>query len=137
MTDDPAITGAIDFLPTPFGLGDAQRLLSGEHDGRDCFWGIRLAGEDALVGTIGTHLRGNDEIEIGYWLASAARGRGIGAESAAGVVRALRLAYPARSIFAECLPQNVGSWRLLTKLGFKADGRGGLRAGRHRLVLIE
>jgi RimJ/RimL family protein N-acetyltransferase len=40
-----------------------------------------------------------------------------------------------RRIFAECRPQNVASWRLLTKVGFRADGLAGARSGRKRLVL--
>ncbi len=40
MTDEPAITVAEDFLPTPYTFSDAQRLINGDGDGRDCFWGV-------------------------------------------------------------------------------------------------
>jgi RimJ/RimL family protein N-acetyltransferase len=134
MTDEPTITNAIHFLPTPFTLADAQQLIAGKGDGRDCFWGVWLRGSAALIGTVGTHLRGADEIEIGYWLASSAHGHGFGAEAASSIVRALKSAYPAYRIIAECRPQNEASWRLLEKIGFKADGRDGLRSGRKRLI---
>ncbi len=39
MTDEAEITAAVDFLPTPFTLSDAQRLIKGDGDERDCFWG--------------------------------------------------------------------------------------------------
>ncbi len=33
LTDDPAITGAIDFLPEPFTLADAEGLIAGARHG--------------------------------------------------------------------------------------------------------
>jgi RimJ/RimL family protein N-acetyltransferase len=134
MTDEPAITHAIDFLPTPFMLADAQQLIGGGGDGMNCFWGVWFRQSAALVGAVGAHLRGADEIEIGYWLASSVHGRGVGSEAASSIVNALTAAYPARRIVAECRPQNVASWRLLERIGFAADGRDGLRAGRKRLI---
>ena len=65
MTDEPAITDNIHFLTTPFTLADAQRLIEGDGNGRDCFWGVWRRDSDGLIGTVGTHLRGLDEIEIG------------------------------------------------------------------------
>jgi RimJ/RimL family protein N-acetyltransferase len=135
MTDEPAITGAIDFLATPFTLLDAERLLKGNGDGRDCFWGVWLReGEGSLIGAVGTHLRVSDELEIGYWFASSVRGRGVGAEAAGAVVHAVSAAFPGRRIVAECRPQNEASWRLLEKIGFQPDGTDGVRPGRKRLM---
>jgi RimJ/RimL family protein N-acetyltransferase len=134
MTDEPAITGVIDFLPAPFTLLDAEKLIKGNGDGKDCFWGVWLRESGALIGAVGTHLHAADELEIGYWFASAARGRGIGAEAAGAVVRAVNAAFPGRRIVAECRPQNEASWRLLEKIGFQADGTDGVRAGRKRLI---
>jgi RimJ/RimL family protein N-acetyltransferase len=42
--------------------------------------------------------------------------------------------YPAWRIFAECRPQNMPSWHLLEKIGFRADGGDGQRPGRKKLV---
>jgi RimJ/RimL family protein N-acetyltransferase len=136
MTDEPAITGAIDFLPTPFTLSDAQKLIKGNGDGRDCFWGVWLRESAALIGTVGTHLRSVDELEIGYWFASAVHGCGIGAEAAGAVVQAVNAAFPDRLIVAECRPQNEASWRLLERIGFQADGTVGSRSGRKRLIFV-
>ena len=135
MTDEPVITDVIHFLPTPFQLPDARRLIAGEGDGRDCFWGVWLGQGASLIGTVGTHLHGADEIEIGYWFASSAWGRGFGVEAVSALIQALSAAYPARRIIAECRPQNAASWRLLEKIGFQADGHDGFRPGRRRLVL--
>ena len=135
VTDEPGIVEAVHFLSNPFTLTDARQLIAGKDDGRDCFWGIWQREKAGLIGTVGTHLRGPDEIEIGYWLGSVVHGRGFGAEAVSAVVRMLGKAYPNRRIFAECRPQNEASWRLLTKVGFRADGLDGARSGRKRLML--
>lgn len=134
MTDEPIITDNIHFLTTPFTLADAQKLIEGDGDGRDCFWGVWGRGSDVLIGTVGTHLRGFDEIEIGYWFASSAHGFGFATEAVAAIVETLRRAYSDRLIYAECRPENEASWRLLEKAGFGGDGREGQRVGRRRLV---
>jgi RimJ/RimL family protein N-acetyltransferase len=133
MTDDPMITEAVHFLTTPFTITDARRLIA--DNGRDCFWGIWLRDDGRLIGTVGTHLQGALDIEIGYWLARSTRGHGFATEAATHVVRALKTAYPEHLIFAECRAQNTASWRLLERIGFRADGREGSRPGRKRLAL--
>jgi RimJ/RimL family protein N-acetyltransferase len=135
MTNDPAITNAVEFLSYPFELADAERLIGAQGDGRDCFWGVWLNGGDEMIGTVGTHLRGPDEIEIGYWLAPKMHGHGLAGEAVGAIVATLTAAYPSRRIFAECRPANTASWRLLEKISFRADGRNGQRPGRKRLVL--
>lgn len=134
MTNDPAITGAVDLLFFPFELDDAERLIVGQGDGRDCFWGIWLDSGGEMIGTVGTHLRGSDEIEIGYWLAPEMHGRGFAGEAVTAVIETLVSVYPSRRIVAECRPENTASWRLLERTGFRADGRNGQRPGRKRLV---
>jgi RimJ/RimL family protein N-acetyltransferase len=136
MTDEPGVIAAVHFLRAPFTLSDARRLIEGEGDGRDCFWGVWLREDETLVGTVGAHLRGADELEIGYWFSSSVHGRGVGGEAVASLVEALRTAYPERRLLAECRPENRASWRLLEKIGFRADGTDGSRAGRKRLTLV-
>lgn len=135
MTDEPAITDVVHLLPTPFTLAQAARLIAGQGDGRDCFWGVWPRRETTLIGTVGTHLVGADEIEIGYWFSTAHQGRGFATEAVAGLLAALVEAYRHRRIFAECRPENLASWRLLERLGFEPDGTDGKRDGRKRLSL--
>lgn len=137
MTDEPAVIDAINFLHAPFTLADARRLIAGEGDGRDCFWGVWLREDETLVGTVGAHLRGADEMEIGYWFSSSVHGLGVGGEAVGSLVEALRTAYPERRLFAECRPENWASWRLLERIGFSADGTDGARAGRKKLALVQ
>ena len=133
LTDDSAITGAVHFLASPFTLADAEALIRQREQGRDCFIGAWHREDGDLVGTVGTHLRGGDAIEIGYWIASARHGRGYGGEAAGAVIEMLRRGFPARRILAECRRENAASWRLLERLGFRATGDAGIRPGRELL----
>jgi RimJ/RimL family protein N-acetyltransferase len=134
MTCEPSIIAAIDFLSAPFKREDAHSLILGRSDGRNCFWGVWPRDETTMIGTIGTHLHGA-EIEIGYWFAAVARGRGFATEAVRAVVGRLSGACPDYPIVAECRPDNRASWALLERVGFVADGREGHREGRKRLVL--
>ncbi|MCB8877184.1 GNAT family N-acetyltransferase [Acidisoma silvae] len=136
MTDHPAVTAAVHFLASPFTLAAAEGLIAGDGDGRDCFWGVWRQGGNDLLGTIGTHLRGTAEIEIGYWFAPASQGQGIATEAAGAILAALHDAYPDCIVYAECRPDNEPSWRLLQRLGFRHHGVAGARPGRARLVLL-
>ena len=143
LTDDPAITAAVDFLPAPFTLQDAEDLIRSGARGQDRFLGVwqrsavdvaapePSAGE--LVGVVGTHLRGAGVIEIGYWIGGAARGRGFAFEAVSAIIAALSGRFPARTMVAECRPANVASWGLLLKLGFRDTGEEGHRPGRRLL----
>ncbi|WP_018260836.1 GNAT family N-acetyltransferase [Methylobacterium sp. WSM2598] len=134
LTDDPAITGAIHFLPSPFAIAEARALIAGADGGRDRFLGAWRCADETLVGVLGAHLRGDDRVEIGYWFAPAAQGRGLAREAAAALVAALRQAVPGRLPVAECREDNQRSWRLLHALGFRASGESGSRPGRRLLV---
>ena len=141
LTDDPAITAAVDFLPTPFTLQDAQDLILSGRRGQDRFLGAWMRGTDSatgsvggdLVGVVGTHLRGAGVIEIGYWIGGAARGRGFAFEAVSAIIDLLVRRFPSRTIVAECRPANVASWGLLEKLGFRDTGEEGHRPGRRLL----
>ncbi|MDP4003530.1 GNAT family N-acetyltransferase [Methylobacterium sp. NEAU K] len=148
LTDDPAITAAVDFLPTPFTLRDAEDLIRSGSRGQDRFLGAWTRRTDAaqagaevqavqaaseLVGVVGTHLRGPGAIEIGYWIGGAARGRGFAFEAVSAIIGLLGRRFPARTIVAECRPSNIASWGLLQKLGFRDTGEDGHRPGRRLL----
>ena len=79
--------------------------------------------DGAVVGSGGAKTAPDEagEIEIGYGVASAYAGRGLGSEGARQVV-ADAFALGVRSIVASTLPTNEASWRLLTRLGFKRFG---------------
>lgn len=134
MTDDPVITSAVHFLASPVTLEAAAALLRGKGDGRDCFWGVWPRDQADLVGTLGTHLRDAEEIEIGYWFSGAVHGRGYATESLLAILGLLVTAYPKRRIYAECRPENAASWRVLQRAGFRSPGIAGARPGRMKLT---
>ncbi len=136
MTDEPTIIDAIYFLERPFRLADAKKLIISNDDGRDCFWGVWKREGSTLLGTVGTHLKGTDEIEVGYWFASASQGLGLASEAVKGVMLVLLDNYPERRIIAECRPENEASWRLLERVGFQADDAGDARPGRQRFIFV-
>jgi hypothetical protein len=86
LTDDPAIAGSIHFLPAPFTPADAEALIRCRDSGRDCFLGAWKRGSEAWVGVVGTHLRGENQIEVGYWIGSAFHKQGYATEAALGVI---------------------------------------------------
>ena len=88
-----------------------------------------------MIGVVGTHLRGEGAIEIGYWIGGGARGQGFGAEAVSAILDLLRSRFPRRVVMAECRPGNIASWGLLHKLGFRETGSDGHRPGRRQLVL--
>ncbi|HLY57732.1 MAG TPA: GNAT family N-acetyltransferase [Stellaceae bacterium] len=117
VTDDPAIAGAISFLPLPFTLADAAALIARAESGEDLFVGVwENPGE--LAGVVGVHLRGGGEIEIGYWIGRRFQGSGYAAEAAGAVIGQVRAAAPGRRIVAQCRPGNAASLRVLDRLGF-------------------
>jgi RimJ/RimL family protein N-acetyltransferase len=136
MTDEPSIVAAVHFLRAPFLLADAIDLIRGRGDGRDCFRGVWRKDDETLVGAVGTHLREGAELEIGYWFSSSARGQGVASEAVGAVVQAVKTAWSHRRLYAECRTQNASSWCLLERLGFRADGTNGARAGRKKLMLL-
>ena len=135
ITDDPAIIDNIIFLKAPFTLDDALDLV--QSGPNHVFYGAWQRETGELVGVVGTHLFGSDEVEIGYWMATRFAGQGYASEAAAGIVTLLSDRYPNRSIFAECRPANHASWRVLEKAGFKPTGEDGHRSGRKKLILSQ
>lgn len=130
---DASVTARVHFLTEPFTLADAEALIAGGESGQT-FLGVWSREDDALLGVVGVHPSAGCEIEVGYWFAAAARGRGIAAEAVEAVIAALADIAPARRIVAECLPSNRPSWKLLERVGFAATGRKGARPGRELLA---
>lgn len=135
ITDDPVVRAAIERFNPVFTLADTEALLARWNGGDDVMIGAWRKADAALTGVVGLHLRPGDEVEVGYWFGSAFHGQGYAGEAVGAVVRGGRAHLPHRRMFAECLPTNRASWRLLEKTGFRDAGEEAVRPGRKRLVL--
>jgi RimJ/RimL family protein N-acetyltransferase len=102
---------------------DALRPLA-EHDGPDPAHGTFLITVDGeLVGECGW-LGGPDDTgdaEIGYGLASSARGRGLGTEAVGVLATWVEQQPGVRRVTADALVGNAASRRVLERLGFRAE----------------
>lgn len=134
LTNHPQITGIVHFLPTPFTVVDARKLIAGAADGRDKFIGVWIQGHDNMVAVIGTHLHNENEIEVGYWVHPGQQRKGIARDSGTALIMRLAEIFPKCQIIAECHPGNQPSWQLLEKLGFRATTELGQRPGRYRFI---
>lgn len=130
---DASVTARVHILPEPFTLADAEALLAGGEAGQG-FLGVWDRADETLLGVVGVHPAAGSEVEVGYWFAAAARGRGLAAEAVRAVTEAVADLAPTRRIVAECLPENRPSWKLLERVGFSATGRKGARPGRELLA---
>ncbi|HET8893072.1 MAG TPA: GNAT family protein [Gaiellaceae bacterium] len=116
---DEAITEWLDRIPQPYTLADAFAYIGGV--GEQAF-AVTDAGDGTVLGSIA--LRWNDDhdvAEVGYWLRSAARGRGI-------TTRALRLVTKiafgegAARVQLRAAVGNDASRRVAEKGGFRLEG---------------
>jgi len=126
---DASVTSRIHFLREPFTLTDAQALIVIREDGQR-FLGVWDKKRLQLLGVVGVNPRKQHDIEIGYWFAAFARGRGLATEAVEATVAALVRLCPAHPIVAECRPDNRSSRRLLARIGFRPTGELGERPGR-------
>jgi signal transduction histidine kinase len=112
-------------IPVPYSPADARAFLEGVGDGwesgDDCVYAIEERASGALAGLIDLHRGATpDRAWVGYWLAPAARGRGL-------ATRAVRLV--AGWAFADPALERL---ELMTLVGNDASGRVALRAGFRR-----
>ncbi len=104
-------------------------LIASQSEGHR-FLGIWDRDRRQLLGVVGLHPKGRDNVEIGYWLTSAVRGQGLATEAVAAVVETLASRQPHLRIVAECHPGNLRSWALLNRINFRPSGERGERPGR-------
>ncbi|MCW2965656.1 MAG: acetyltransferase [Actinomycetia bacterium] len=101
------------------------RMFRGQFDlDQNYVYGIFSADETEQLGGSGFHKRGNEgSLEIGYWVAASAIGRGIATEVTAVQTRAgFELAGLDR-VDIQVDPANERSLAIPRKLGFTEDGR--------------
>lgn len=120
VSNDLAVLRNLSFLPYPLTAGGVESWIDGQPDSRQ--WLVASqSGDRQLIGVAGIHPDGDGGAEIGFWLGQAYWGRGYATEIANAVVAiARRRAHD--PIWAQVLPDNAGSVRVLEKTGFVRDG---------------
>jgi RimJ/RimL family protein N-acetyltransferase len=114
-------------VPTPYGLAEAEAFFAmvqqRVEEGDEAKTYVIADADDTLLGCIGLPRvePAAASAELGYWLASPARGRGYLTAAARAMVReALRVGY--ERIEADVLVGNDASCRVLERVGFTHEG---------------
>jgi RimJ/RimL family protein N-acetyltransferase len=112
----------------PGGLEEAARLIESvgavrfDTPGTWCQLAVRLGGAGQLVGDLGVHfLEDGSQVEIGFTLAPAAQGRGLGTEAVTALLHYLFGPLHKHRVFASTDPRNEGSVRLLRRVGMRQE----------------
>jgi ribosomal-protein-alanine N-acetyltransferase len=93
-------------------------------DGSEVRFGIELLSTGELIGNVGLHhfFEQNRRCEIGYALASKHWGQGYATEALRAAIQHGFDALHLNRIEADIDPRNIGSARVLEKLGFRKEG---------------
>lgn len=113
-------------LPSPTLAEEVEllRLFRGQFDQDENYvYGIFPPDESEVLGGTGLHKRSNEgSLEIGYWVAAGAVGRGIATEATAVLTRAGFELCGLDRVDLQIDPRNHRSLRVPAKLGFTKDG---------------
>jgi RimJ/RimL family protein N-acetyltransferase len=126
--DDPEIARWIHQLPSPYRESDAREYVASTeaawNDGLGAFFAVVDCGSGEVIGSIGLHVLDRElaNVEVGYWTAAPARGRGL-------TTRALKLLsdWALREVGAQRVQLradvlNKASLRVAEKAGFTREG---------------
>jgi RimJ/RimL family protein N-acetyltransferase len=109
-------------LPQPYTL-DLARLDLEEYINLDAtihaFWAIEHEGR--AVGNIDAHRETSYRALAGWGLARHLWGRGLTTEAAQAVMDWAFKTWPIRRFYAEASSRNIGSWRVMEKLGMQRE----------------
>ena len=132
--DDEAMAAALPLLPSPYTRADAEWWV---REGAPARWAagsaqFTIVEDGRLVGTIGfpRHDLANDVVEVGYWVARWAQGRGI-ATAATRAATGWAFGHGAGRVELLTTRQNGVSQRVAIAAGFRHEGvRRGAGRGR-------
>lgn len=125
-TDDPAVQ-EYGHLPLPEYTPEIVReqidgvIAQGLDDGSLAVLAIADADSDTLLGSLVLFDVRDDRVEVGFWLAPAARGRGVAAKALEAACQ-VGAATGFDLVDARTSPQNVPSQRALQSAGFRQVG---------------
>jgi len=124
--DDPhlAVDWGVDEAPDEAAaLAQIERARSLWEEGEGRHFAIADP-DDALIGGVNFHRiePGHRRAEVGFWLATGARGRGIGPRAVEAACRWAFERYDLDRIEMTTLPDNASALRLAEKVGFVREG---------------
>jgi RimJ/RimL family protein N-acetyltransferase len=132
--------------PIWFGIEPQQALgFADEHWQRHGFgpWTAVLKETGEPVAAIDLHFAGAgivgveaDEIEVGWVVAVAVRGRGLATEAAGAAIAYAFDVLGVDEVVAYTSPGNIASLRVMEKLGMTVRGEGRSRDGRPAVILV-
>lgn len=123
----PEIARTVANIPYPYPDGLAAAWIATHEDaaanGASLTWAITERATGSVIGAIHLglaieHARG----DLGYWVGMPYWGQGYATEAARLVIVYGYSALDLHRIQAFCLPSNVGSIRVVEKLGFRSEG---------------
>ncbi|WP_447925459.1 GNAT family N-acetyltransferase [Georgenia muralis] len=113
-------------IPVPYRRSDAEGFVAGVIPegwaAGSPVWAIRDEGGARLVGMVGLHGAQDGKAEIGYWLASEARGRGVMSIAVGLVLDAGFDRLGLHTIAWRADAGNWASWRAVWRHGFRKEG---------------
>jgi RimJ/RimL family protein N-acetyltransferase len=125
VVGEEAIVRNLASAPWPYRLEDAEAFLAPRpYDPADMSLLVfrRTAGAPELIGTIGLARMEAGDVDLGYWIARAQRGRGFATEAGAAMLSIARHGLGLERLNAGHFLDNPASGRVLEKLGFRATG---------------
>ncbi|MCS0590461.1 GNAT family N-acetyltransferase [Massilia norwichensis] len=101
-----------------------RAIIAAREDGSEVRFGIELLSSGELIGNVGLHhfFGQNRRCEIGYALVSKVWNQGYATEALRAAIQHGFDALDLNRIEADIDPRNIGSGRVLEKLGFRKEG---------------
>jgi RimJ/RimL family protein N-acetyltransferase len=112
-------------VPSPYARADAEGFVTGMvrdgwADGSSLTWAVRV--DDVLVGMVGLAMEGVGSAEIGYWLASDHRGRGLMSRAVALVLDVAFGRLALDRVLWRAYAGNLPSRHVAERAGFRVEG---------------
>ncbi len=107
----------------PSRLEEAQAFIHRQPSGfgePETWFQLAIEREGALVGDLGVHFVGEQQVEVGFTLAPTSQGQGFATEALCGLLG--RLFPDKHRAFASVDPRNPASMAVLDRVGFRREG---------------
>ena len=103
---------------------EQARRMAADLAGSADFWAVTLQAQPKVIGQL--FFKQTEPLhlltwELGYIMSPSFQRQGYGAEAAAALVSHAFQAGPIHRIVANCNPQNIASWKLLERIGFRRE----------------